>query len=288
MKFLESQFVSLCLHGALVAYLIYSFVPPQAVQEGQGLLMEMIQTQASKGTSAPSAKVKRAKKELLSKPVATATQPSRPKPIPQKSKDKPSQISKKNGDPRLTQEKSSWKKEIKEGKKKSQAFAKKQTPTPSKTSQTGQKGSVNQGPKPSPSPQSPFVGDAKTISSEKPGDPNAIREAKQLKIKPGNIQPVYPALDRLNNREGTVVIVARVNEQGFVEDMTLESNSGSPLMKVAAFDAFSKYQFFPGQSGRVRKSFTFQLKGPAKEFHAQVKDENSSDDSSSEDNRDVF
>jgi len=269
MKSFESHMLSLLIHGALIVYLIYAFVPPKAFEEGQDLIMEMMQMKSSSGENGQAAKVKQAETELLSKPVATTTRPSRKKPAA-KIKDaiKAEKIKKAKPTNVVVQEESSWKRKIKEQvKNATQRTSEKKVVNVSP--EPGHRGSQSNGEKPSPAAQSPVVGKLEKIASDRPGSNENIQEATNLKLKSGNIQPIYPALDRLKNREGTVVILAFISDQGTVDKMQLESNTGSYLMKTAAFDAFAKYAFEAGQSGWVRKSFKFKLKGPAKEFHAQ-------------------
>ena len=80
------------------------------------------------------------------------------------------------------------------------------------------------------------------------------------------IKPDYPEEARNKGIEGTVVLVALVNEEGRVEDVALE-NSVDPLLDQAAMRAAYRTPFFPyriegvAQAVFVRMPYHFELVG---------------------------
>jgi periplasmic protein TonB len=91
-----------------------------------------------------------------------------------------------------------------------------------------------------------------------------IAEARPLYKE--NPPPYYPNIARKRNAQGTVVILALVNESGKVEDARVETSSGHALLDEAAVTAVKSWEFEPGRRGGVPvKSYvklpiTFQLK----------------------------
>jgi TonB family protein len=80
------------------------------------------------------------------------------------------------------------------------------------------------------------------------------------------VKPEYPEEARDKGIEGTVVLVALVNEDGRVEDVALE-NSVDPLLDQAAMRAAYRTPFFPykiegvAQAVFVRMPYRFELVG---------------------------
>jgi protein TonB len=93
-----------------------------------------------------------------------------------------------------------------------------------------------------------------------------VRDASDLRAIQGNPNPVYPARDRLDRREGTAVILGRVTADGRISELVLEQSSGSREMDNASLQAFSKWRFERGQQGWIRKPFQFRLVGDATEI----------------------
>lgn len=97
-----------------------------------------------------------------------------------------------------------------------------------------------------------------------------IRDASELKALPGNPNPVYPARDRFNRKQGTTFVLGRVMPDGRIGQVVLEKSSGSPSMDAESAKAFRNWRFQPGQQGWVRKPFQFRLVGEAKEVPAPL------------------
>jgi protein TonB len=91
-----------------------------------------------------------------------------------------------------------------------------------------------------------------------------ITEARPLYKK--NPHPYYPNIARKRNAQGTVVILALVNESGKVEQARVETSSGHALLDEAAITAVKSWEFEPGRRGGiavknyVKLPITFQLK----------------------------
>lgn len=97
-----------------------------------------------------------------------------------------------------------------------------------------------------------------------------IRDASELIALPGNPNPVYPARDRFNRKEGTTFVLGRVMPDGRIGQVVLEKSSGSPSMDAESAKAFRNWRFQSGQQGWVRKPFQFRLVGEAKEVPAPL------------------
>ena len=80
------------------------------------------------------------------------------------------------------------------------------------------------------------------------------------------VKPEYPEEARDKGIEGTVILVALVNEDGRVEDVALEA-SVDPLLDQAAMRAAYRTPFFPykiegvAQAVFVRMPYHFELVG---------------------------
>lgn len=91
-----------------------------------------------------------------------------------------------------------------------------------------------------------------------------ITEARPLYKK--NPPPYYPNIARKRNAQGTVVILALVNENGKVEEARVETSSGHALLDNSAIAAVKSWEFEPGRRGGipvksyVKLPITFQLK----------------------------
>ena len=103
------------------------------------------------------------------------------------------------------------------------------------------------------------------------GSSKGIRDARKLKQHPGNRRPEYPVPDRLNRRQGRVILLAYVTDQGKVEKVQVENAKATSLMTREAVRAFSRYRFFKGQKGWVRMPFEFRLVGPSKNMAARLR-----------------
>ncbi len=83
-----------------------------------------------------------------------------------------------------------------------------------------------------------------------------------------NPKPLYPPFARKQGREGTVILVVEVTEEGAAEAVRVQSSSGSELLDHAALQAVRQWRFIPAyRHGRaVRESveipIRFQLSNP--------------------------
>jgi protein TonB len=59
------------------------------------------------------------------------------------------------------------------------------------------------------------------------------------------VPPIYPEEARKNRVEGTAILKAVIDEQGQVQDPTVEKSSGHPDLDQAALDAVSQWKFTP-------------------------------------------
>jgi TonB family protein len=97
-----------------------------------------------------------------------------------------------------------------------------------------------------------------------------VRDARTLIAMGGNPKPIYPLQDKIAGRQGTAILVAKVRQDGSVENVTLEKSSGSRMMDESAATAFRNWKYRPGQEGYVRLPVQFQLVGDAKIMPAQL------------------
>lgn len=93
------------------------------------------------------------------------------------------------------------------------------------------------------------------------GNGSAIRDADSLMEQPGNARPTYPEEDQRAGKQGTTVFDAMVTRDGSVTGIQLKQSSGSSSLDSAAYEAFKKHHYLPGQEGMVRKKFQFVLNG---------------------------
>lgn len=105
-------------------------------------------------------------------------------------------------------------------------------------------------------------------------EPFGVRDASELGELRGNKPPEYPEQDRLNRKQGTSVFVAHVNPDGTVSQVQMEQSAQSKTLDAAAASAMKRWRFRPGQSGWVRKGFTFSLGGVAQESTGRLRREN--------------
>lgn len=81
-----------------------------------------------------------------------------------------------------------------------------------------------------------------------------------------NPRPNYPETARKRNLQGTVIILALVNEKGAVEEVRVETSSGYEVLDNAAMASVKSWEFEPARKGdssvksHVRLPITFQLK----------------------------
>lgn len=285
MRSFWGHFTSILLHGALAAYVVFYVVPPKVLSVGHGLMVELIEGKRPQGNRQQAPKVIKDTEELISKPIIVASVKEVPKKIePEIKPPEPVPAAKEESKNIITQKEESFKKVVVAKK-----TTRKKLPAPKiKKQPQGKKEVVkakvkkidivdvtakSTGKKPSPAPTAPIVGNKKTSLAEAMGDPDGVKDARDLQQVPGNEPPSYPVDDRLKRREGTVILVAYVTKEGLVEDVQIESSTGSYAMNQESVRAFYKYQFVKDQPGWVRMPYEFQLVGPVKDYGA-VEDSN--------------
>jgi TonB family protein len=108
-------------------------------------------------------------------------------------------------------------------------------------------------------------------------DPNAppvgrhgVLDARSLAPAAGNPPPAYPASDRLARREGVVVLLGYVLPSGRLGRVTVEQEASS-AMTQESYRTFKNYRYRPGQTGWVRQTFKFTLKGAPEEIKATLR-----------------
>jgi protein TonB len=100
--------------------------------------------------------------------------------------------------------------------------------------------------------------------SPSPNPPEELSNATPLYKK--NPHPHYPQVARKRNLQGTVIILAIVNEKGEVVNARVDLSSGHAILDNAALSAVKSWEFEPGKHGNtpvksiVRLPITFQLK----------------------------
>ena len=115
----------------------------------------------------------------------------------------------------------------------------------------------------------PDLSDAMTVSDqvrktntslaavEKPFNrilPGAATQAQPLGVL--NLAPVYPALARRQGWEGTVIVRALVQADGFPSQVVVEKSSGHKVLDNAASETIQRWKFQPaGQGPRVQGSW---------------------------------
>lgn len=105
------------------------------------------------------------------------------------------------------------------------------------------------------------------------GTPNGIqvRDSNLLMQRSGNRPPPYPQQDRLQNRQGSVILIAYILKDGSVGQVSVQKSSGSPTIDESALKTYKTWKYYPGQEGWVRHPFVFQLAGEARELPAQLR-----------------
>ncbi len=116
-------------------------------------------------------------------------------------------------------------------------------------------------------------GEALGTASAAAGPVGIVRDGDDLIEADGNQIPHYPVQDRLANREGTVVFLAKVEEDGSLSEIRFLKRNPSASLNSSAANAFKKYKYLPGQQGWIRKTFTFNLHGEAEEIPGKLKRE---------------
>ncbi len=82
-----------------------------------------------------------------------------------------------------------------------------------------------------------------------------------------NPPPAYPLEARLSRREGTVLLIVTVNEEGRSAEVAVLRSSGDKAMDRAAVAAVTRWTFHPAMAGgrtvaaRARVPVRFRLSG---------------------------
>lgn len=91
------------------------------------------------------------------------------------------------------------------------------------------------------------------------GTPGTLISESRLTEAGGNRPPSYPRDARKKGVQGKVEIRAYVDKEGKIEMPAIHKTSGSPVLDIAALDAFQKWRYRPGLTGWLIKPFSFRL-----------------------------
>ncbi len=103
------------------------------------------------------------------------------------------------------------------------------------------------------------------------GTPTGIRDAQDLRQRPGNPLPQYEQNERLLNHQGKVVFLAYVTPEGVPTQFKLSDSTGYKNLDAKTLKALKQWRFYPGQEGWVEMAFNWNLKGGAQEIPALLK-----------------
>ncbi len=103
------------------------------------------------------------------------------------------------------------------------------------------------------------------------GSPTGIRDAQDLRQRPGNPLPQYDQNERLSGHQGKVVFLAYVTPEGVPTQFKLVDSTGFKNLDGKTLKALKQWRFFPGQEGWVEMAFNWSLKGGAQEIPALLK-----------------
>ncbi len=79
------------------------------------------------------------------------------------------------------------------------------------------------------------------------------------------VQPAYPSLARLAHKQGDVVLIMTINEQGTPTDVKMDS--GDAIFRADAIRAAQQWRFTPARldgqphSARFRLTLQFRMRG---------------------------
>ena len=96
--------------------------------------------------------------------------------------------------------------------------------------------------------------------------PPVFRSFLDLKPAPGNPPLDYPEEAREMKSEGSISFIFYLTEEGLVEKIQIESSSGHSRLDNFVMRTFARYRFSPNQSGWVRHTVNFVLKGEKIKF----------------------
>ena len=94
----------------------------------------------------------------------------------------------------------------------------------------------------------------------------SFKNFSDLRQRSGNPALNYPKKARQTKAQGSLAFIFYVTEQGLVEKIQLKSSSGHRDLDNSVLRTFARYKFQPGQSGWVRHTVEFHLKGEETEL----------------------
>jgi protein TonB len=100
---------------------------------------------------------------------------------------------------------------------------------------------------------SPAIASDKGDKAEESGADSPSAEGEVVLARPlyrDNPVPVYPALARRRQWQGTVVLEVLVKADGLVAELSVEQGSGHRVLDEAALAAVRNWRFTPGRQGR--------------------------------------
>ncbi len=103
------------------------------------------------------------------------------------------------------------------------------------------------------------------------GTPTGVRDAQDLRQRPGNPLPQYEQNERLLGHQGKVVFLAYVTPEGVPTQFKLSDSTGFKNLDGKTLKALKQWRFYPGQEGWVEMAFNWSLKGGAQEMPALLK-----------------
>lgn len=98
-----------------------------------------------------------------------------------------------------------------------------------------------------------------------------VRSLSQIRQAPGNRLPQYDTEDRRQGRQGLVVFLAYIKEDGHPKEFQLAASSGHRSLDAKTLKALKGWKFQPGQEGWVEIPFQWDLKGGAQEAPSQLR-----------------
>ena len=103
------------------------------------------------------------------------------------------------------------------------------------------------------------------------GSPTGIRDAQDLRQRPGNPIPQYEQNERLLGHQGKVVFLAYITPEGVPTQFKLSESTGFKNLDGKTLKSLKQWRFYPGQEGWVEMAFNWNLKGGAQEMPALLK-----------------
>ncbi len=116
-----------------------------------------------------------------------------------------------------------------------------------------------------------IAGTGKDSEGAANGTPTGVRDAQDLRQRPGNPLPQYEQNERLLGHQGKVVFLAYVTPEGVPTQFKLSDSTGFKNLDGKTLKALKQWRFYPGQEGWVEMAFNWSLKGGAQEMPALLK-----------------